>query len=121
MLSIIDSSCPPNRAMPTRRELLLCIGGLALGGLAWPGPWLGRCRAAGQRRGANLVQTNKSVVLLFLQGGPPQIETFDPKLDVPETIRSCTGAVRTRLPGVWLGGTFPKLAERADRIAVVRS
>jgi hypothetical protein len=106
--------------MPTRRELLR-IGGLALGGLAWPGLWMGQAHAAGQRRGANLVQTNKSVVLLFLQGGPPQIETFDPKRDVPATIRSCTGEVRTRLPGVWFGGTFPKLAERADSLAVVRT
>src|SRR5207248_9896205 len=106
--------------MPTRRELLR-IGGLALGGLAWPGHWIDQARAAGERRGASLVQTNKSVILLFLQGGPPQIETFDPKLDVPQHIRSCTGEVRTRLPGVWFGGTFPKLAERADCLAVVRS
>jgi hypothetical protein len=116
MLSIIDSSCPATPHLPSRRELLR-IGGLALGGLAWPG----HARADGARRGAGLVQTNKSVVLLFLQGGPPQVETFDPKFDVPDTIRSCTGEVRTRLPGVWFGGNFPKLAERADRLAVVRS
>jgi Protein of unknown function (DUF1501) len=119
MLSIIDSSCPSTRGMPTRRELLRIGlgGGLALGGPAWPV----LCRADSVRRGAGLVQTNKSVVLLFLQGGPPQIETFDPKFDVPDNIRSCTGEVRTRLPGVWFGGNFPKLAERADRLAVVRS
>lgn len=120
MLSIIDSSCPPTRGMPTRRELLR-IGGLGLGGLALPGLWRTQSQAAGPRRGASLVQTNKSVILLFLQGGPPQIETFDPKFNVPDTIRSCTGEVRTRLPGVWFGGNFPKLAERADRLAIVRS
>jgi hypothetical protein len=120
MLSIIDSSCPAGRDMTTRRELLR-IGGLALGGLACPNLWRGTSCAAGERRGASRVQTNKSVVLLFLQGGPPQIETFDPKFDVPANIRSCTGEVRTRLPGVWFGGTFPKLAERADRLAIVRS
>jgi Protein of unknown function (DUF1501) len=113
MLSIIDSSCSTKRSMPTRRELLR-IGGLALGGLAWPG-------IASAQRGANLVQTNKSVILLFLQGGPPQIETFDAKLDVPDTIRSCTGEVRTRHPGVLFGGNFPKLAERVERFTVVRS
>ncbi len=115
MLSIIDSNCPVTRAMPTRRELLR-IGGLALGGLAWPG-----FTPAAETRGPKSVQTNKSVVFLFLQGGPPQIETFDPKLDVPDNIRSCTGELRTRLPGVWFGGNFPKLAERANRLAVVRS
>jgi hypothetical protein len=60
-------------------------------------------------------------VLLFLVGGPPQVETFDPKADVPENNRSCTGEVQSALPGVRFGGTFPKLAARADRLAVVRS
>lgn len=120
MLSIIDSSCRLPSGRPNRRELLR-IGGLALGGLTWPGILPGLSRAAGDRRGAALVQTNKSVILLFLQGGPPQIETFDPKLDVPDTIRSVTGEIPTRLPGVWFGGTFPQLAERADRIVVVRT
>ena len=64
---------------------------------------------------------NKSIVFLFLQGGPPQIETFDPKIDVASDNRSCTGEIRTKLPGVWFGGTLPKLAQRADRLAVVRS
>ncbi len=119
MLSIVDASCPISRAVPTRRELLR-IGGLAMGGLAWPG--IGPSLApAAEKRGANSVQTNKSVILLFLQGGPPQVETFDPKMDVPDTIRSCTGELRTKLPGVWFGGNFPKLAERANRLAVVRS
>jgi len=128
MLSVIDSSCPVSRAMPTRRELLriggLTLGGLTLSGLAWPGsgnglgPSLAR---ATEKRGANSVQRNKSVVLLFLQGGPPQVETFDPKLDVPDHIRSCTGEIRTKIPGVWFGGNFPQLAERANRLAVVRS
>jgi Protein of unknown function (DUF1501) len=120
MFSIIDSRCPATRSMPTRRELLR-IGGLALGGLAWPGLWMRQARAAGERRGASLVQTNKSVILLFLQGGPPQVETFDPKHEVPSHIRSCTGEVRTRLPGVWFGGNFSKLAERTDHFTVVRS
>lgn len=112
MLSVVDSSCPGTRA--SRRELLR-IGGLALGGLAWPGA------APAASRGSNPAQRNKSVVLLFLQGGPPQVETFDPKLDAPEQIRSCTGELPTTIPGVWFGGNFPQLAARADRLAVVRS
>ena len=53
----------------------------------------------------------------FLQGGPPQIETFDPKLDVASDNRSCTGEVRTNLPGVWFGGTLSRMAQRADRFS----
>ena len=63
----------------------------------------------------------KSVVLLVLVGGPPQIETFDPKMDAPVDVRSLTGSVPTSLPGVHFGATFPKLARRARQLAVVRS
>lgn len=116
MLSVADSSCPVTRSNPSRRELLR-IGSVALGGLTLSSlrP-LGSIGAEGRS-----AQTKKSIVLLFLQGGPPQIETFDPKLDVPDNIRSCTGELPTKLPGVWFGGTFPQLAARADRLAVVRS
>ena len=61
------------------------------------------------------------MVLLFLVGGPPQIETFDPKMDAPTDVRSCTGAVATKLPGVSFGGTFPRMSKLADKLAVVRS
>ena len=118
MLSIIDSSCRIGRNGLTRRELLR-IGGCSLAGVA--AGWANGAWAAGERRAAGAIQTNKSVVLLFLQGGPPQMETFDPKLDVPENIRSCTGEIPTQLPGVWFGGTFPQLAQRANQLAVVRT
>lgn len=65
--------------------------------------------------------TDKSVIFLFLHGGPSQIETFDPKMEAPDTIRSATGEVKTAIPGVTFGGTFPKLAALADRFSVVRS
>lgn len=65
--------------------------------------------------------TGKSVLFLFLHGGPSQFETFDPKMSMPEGIRSATGQIATRLPGVTFGGSFPKLAALADRLAVVRS
>jgi hypothetical protein len=63
----------------------------------------------------------KSVVLLFLHGGPPHIEFFDPKMSAPSEIHSITGELQASLPGITLGGTFPKLAAMADRLAIVRS
>src|SRR3954467_3831632 len=65
--------------------------------------------------------TGKSVIFLFLHGGPSQFETFDPKMDRPEGIRSATGEVSTRIPGVTFGASFPKLATRADKLNVIRS
>jgi uncharacterized protein (DUF1501 family) len=97
-----------------RREFLR-VGSLALGGLTLPG-----LLQAAKASNARTVR-DKAVVLLFLQGGPSQIELFDPKMTAPAEIRSITGQVQTRLPGITFGGTFPRLAERADRIAVVRS
>ncbi|HQW28768.1 MAG TPA: DUF1501 domain-containing protein, partial [Verrucomicrobiales bacterium] len=64
---------------------------------------------------------DRSVVFLFMHGGPSQTETFDPKMDQPSGIRSATGEVRTSLPGVTFGATFPKLAALAHKLAIVRS
>lgn len=65
--------------------------------------------------------TDKSVILLFLHGGPSQTETFDPKMTAPAGVRSATGELQTRIPGVTFGGTFPKLANLANELTIVRS
>ena len=67
------------------------------------------------------VLTGRSVIFLFLHGGPSQIETFDPKMNAPAGIRSATGEVATMTPGITFGGTFPGLAERSDKLTIVRS
>src|SRR5205823_14075181 len=95
----------------------LQVGGLALGGLTLPGLLAAKARAA---EGGRLF-ADKSVVFLFLHGGPSQVETFDPKMSAPAEVRSSTGETNTVLPGVTFGGTFPRLAAPADRLLVVRS
>src|SRR6185436_7504020 len=67
------------------------------------------------------VLTGKSVVFLFMHGGPPQIELFDPKMGAPSEIRSVSGEIKTSLPGVTYGAAFPHLAKLAHKTAVVRS
>jgi len=112
MLRIFDTSGGGG----TRREFLR-IGTAALGGLGLPGLLASKVSAL-QRAD---VLRDKSVVFLNLQGGPTQFETFDPKMTAPREIRSITGEVKTSLPGVTFGGTMPKLARLADRMAIVRS
>jgi hypothetical protein len=94
------------------RRSFLRVGTLGLGGLA-----LSHLMAAETKR---LVK-DKSVIFLFLHGGPTQTETFDPKMSAPDGVRSVTGQIPTRLPGVTFGTSFPKLAALADRLAIVRS
>jgi Protein of unknown function (DUF1501) len=100
----------------TRRDFLR-IGSLTLGGLSLP--WFLPARSAGAASERPL--TDKAVVFVFMHGGPSQIETFDPKMSAPVEIRSATGELPTKLPGVTFGGTFPKLARLADKLTVVRS
>ena len=60
--------------------------------------------------GGERLLTGRSVIFLFLQGGPSQFETFDPKMSAPLGIRSASGEVATSIPGVTFGGQLPKLA-----------
>lgn len=114
MLSLFD----PTRSR-SRRDFLRIGGAAALGagGLTFAD------LAALQARAEDIpgLLTGKSVIFLFLHGGPSQFETFDPKMDRPEGIRSATGELTTRIPGVTFGRSFPKLATVADRLTIVRS
>ena len=101
----------------SRREFLR-VGSLGmLGGLSLPA--LLQSRAAASAAGRTV--KDMSVVFLFLSGGPSHIEFFDPKMDAPEEIRSITGETQTTLPGVTFGGSFPRLARMAHKLAIVRS
>ena len=100
----------------TRREMLRA-GGLALGGLSLAS-LLGAQAAAAPSQ--NLVK-GKSVIFLFQQGGPTQFETFDPKPDAPDGVRTLTGVTRTSLPGVIFGDTLTQLAPLAHKMSIVRS
>ena len=82
-------------------------------------PDLLRSRAAAAAAGQTA--RNKSVVWLWLSGGPTHIETFDPKMSAPVEYRSAVGAIDTNVPGIELGGVFPKMAQVADKMAFVRS
>src|SRR5579885_3083721 len=63
----------------------------------------------------------KSVVLLWMWGGPSQLDTFDPKPHAPVEYRGQFGTVPTRVPGVRFTELFPKLAGVSDKLAVVRT
>jgi hypothetical protein len=115
MLTILSQAAGADCDGLSRRDFLR-IGGLGVGSLSLP--WLLRQEAAAA---AERFLRDKSVLFLFLCGGPSQMETFDPNMTAPQPWCSLTGEVKTRIPGVTFGGTFPKMAALADRLAVVRS
>lgn len=63
----------------------------------------------------------KSVILLWLSGGPPQHETFDPKPDAPAEVRGPFQPISTNVPGIHFSELLPRIAGMADKLAVVRS
>jgi Protein of unknown function (DUF1501) len=116
MLTVFASQDGMRSFTPSRRDFLR-VGACGFGALSLPG--LLRAREQSVRSGSIVRQT--SVVWLWLAGGPSQIETFDPKPQAPSEIRSVTGSVKTKLPGVQLGGTFERIAATADKFAFVHS
>ena len=63
----------------------------------------------------------KSVILLFLQGGPSHIDIWDPKPDAPSNVRGEFKPIKSNVPGIWLSETMPKLARQMDKATLIRS
>jgi len=63
----------------------------------------------------------KSCILLFLAGGPPQHDTFDPKPHAPVEIRGDIGTISSSVPGLAISELLPLTAQQMHRVALVRS
>src|ERR1051326_6044970 len=63
----------------------------------------------------------KSVILIFLQGGPSHIDIWDPKPEAPSNVRGEFKPLRSKVPGIWLSEVMPKLAEQIDKATLIRS
>jgi hypothetical protein len=99
-----------------RREVLR-VGAMSLVGAGLTDLLRLEAQAAPGRRPA----CAKAVIFIFQSGGPSQHETFDPKPEAPDGIRGEYGTTQTRLAGIRFCEYLPRLAERADRFAVVRT
>ena len=113
MINVTANQINRDCAGAPRREFLR-IGALGLGGVTLP-------RVLALASGGLDVVHDKAVVILNLQGGPTQVETFDPKMTAPREYRAMFGEVKTSLPGITFGSQFPMLAKLAHKMAVVRS
>ena len=102
----------------TRRDVLR-LGGLCGIGLALPE--LLRVRAQAADVDASTFGRAKRVIMLFLHGGHPQQETFDPKPNGPVAVRGEFGAIPTSVPGVRFSELLPKTSRLMHKLAVIRS
>jgi hypothetical protein len=102
-------------AAPTRRRLLQ-LGGLGALGLFWS-DWA-RAQATGAARRSGRA---KSVILIFNCGAPSHIDLWDMKPDAADTIRGQFQPIATRIPGIRISELMPRLAQRADKLAIVRT
>ncbi|MGI8982730.1 MAG: DUF1501 domain-containing protein [Pirellulaceae bacterium] len=113
MLRISCGTPFPNCQGLSRRTAIkagfLGLAGLSLGDL-------NRLRAEGQAK-----KNDKAVILIWLDGGPSQLESYDPKPDAPSEYRGPFGVVQTNVPGIVLSDTLPRHAKLADKMAFVRS
>lgn len=103
---------------PTTRRTWLQT--MSLAGLSCSVAGYGRpLRGADEANAKRVATKTKGAILIFLEGGPSQIDTFDPKPGVPNG--GPVEAIDTRISGVKFSQYLPKLADVADRLAVLRS
>ena len=99
---------------PLSRRGFLQVGALGMAGLTLP--QLLRAEAA-----AGVRSSPKSVILIYLVGGPPHQDMFDLKPHAPKEIAGPWRPIATNVPGVRIGEAFPRLARVMDRLVLVRS
>jgi hypothetical protein len=101
---------------PRDRRTFLKVASLGLGGLTLPAVL--RSRAA---RPPAARHPDTAVILVFLSGGPAQLDTFDPKPDAPAEVRGPFASIPTVVPGVRVTELFPRIARLMDRMSILRS
>jgi hypothetical protein len=104
----------------TRREWLRA-GSLGVFGLSLPALFQARRAEAAPPGQDRAFGKAKACIVLFLFGGPPQHETWDPKPDAPAEIRGDLKPIASSLPGLFVGELMPQVARRAHHICVLRA
>jgi hypothetical protein len=102
----------------SRRDFLQ-IGGLGAAGLALPD--LFRARTQGSTLPARGAGRARACILLFMGGGPPQMDTFDLKPDAPVEVRGQFPPIATSVTGTRISSLLPALAKQAHQYAIIRT
>ena len=97
-----------------RRDFLKTLSAVAFGA-AMGGPLAAASSSAPRRRAA------RSIIEVWVWGGPSHIDTFDPKPDAGRDYNGGYGAIPTNVDGIMLGEWLPNLAKQADKFSIIRS
>ena len=114
MLQIQQGPAAPQLSSGISRRTALKAGFLGLAGLTLPD--LLRLRAEGSAE-----KKDTAVILLWLDGGPSQLETYDPKPDAPADYRGPYKAIQTNVPGIRVYELLANHARHMDKMVLVRS
>ena len=107
------------------RRAVLRVGSSAIAGLS-TATLLEKAAGAAEitdeeaRYGGKGFGSAKSVIMLYLQGGPSHLDLWDPKTNVPDNVRSVFKNIDTKLPGVQFTELLPKLAQQIDRATLIQ-
>ncbi len=99
---------------------LLRVGGSGLLGMGLASMFRLQAQAAESGGGPGWGKA-KSIIMVYLQGGPSHLDLWDPKPDAPESVRSVFKPIPTKIPGVNFTEILPKLAQINDKFTMVRS
>ena len=113
----MDQSDPVRRTVPHSRRRFLQVGYSGLVGLGLPGLLAARAAASSDKRAGRA----RSVIVILLSGGLGQHDSFDMKPEAPEGMRGEFKPIGTAVPGIRMCEHLPRLAERAGKLAIVRS
>src|SRR5438309_6489077 len=113
--------CDPHLGV-TRRDILRVGGsgllGLGLGSMLELQAVSARGAEAGRGPGWGKA---KSIIMVYLQGGPSHLDLWDPKDNVPDNVKSAFKAIDTKVPGTRVTEILPKLAAITDKFTFIRS
>ena len=103
----------------SRRDFLR-VGGLSALGLTLANYFRLQSAAASEPAAPPVQRRNVNCILMWMQGGPSHIDTFDPKPDASAEIRGEFTTIPTRIPGCRIVEHFPLLAQQFDKLSLIR-
>jgi hypothetical protein len=111
-----------DRHLGVSRRDVLRVGGSGMLGLTLGGLFQLQAHAAREGAGGGPGWGKaKSIIMVYLQGGPSHLDLWDPKEGVPDNVRSVFKNIPTKLPGVQYTEVLPKLAKVNDKFTMIRS